>query len=66
MKNTCLFYSVFQVLKVLLNKKLELELPVLLFLVFTSVFTSADIIYQNFLELDSKLSKKDLCHELPF
>ena len=32
---------------------------------FTSVFTSADIVFYNFSELDSKLSKKDFCHKFP-
>ena len=43
MKNSCLFYSVFQVLKVLLKVQ-----PVLSFICFTSAFTSADIIFYNF------------------
>ena len=33
---------------------------------FTSAFTSEDIIFYNFLELDSKLSKKDFCHKFYF
>ena len=33
---------------------------------FTSAFTSADIIFYNFLELVSKLSKKDFRHEFSF
>ena len=32
----------------------------------TSIFTSADIIFYNFSELDSKLSKKYFCHKFPF
>ena len=32
----------------------------------TSIFTSADIIFYNFSELDSKLSKKEICHKFPF
>ena len=33
---------------------------------FTSAFTSADIIFYNFLELNSKLSKKDFRHKFSF
>ena len=33
---------------------------------FASAFTSADIIFYNFSELDSKLSKKDFFHKFSF
>ena len=36
-KNTCLLYSVFQILKVLLLKRHEIQLPVLLFIIASSV-----------------------------
>ena len=48
MKNACLFYIVFQVLKVVLLKSYKIQLPVLLILV---VFMPADIIFYKFLEL---------------
>ena len=33
---------------------------------FTSAFTSADIIFYNFSELDSKLYIQKFCHKFPF
>ena len=58
-----LFYIVFQVLKVYTFCKISYkkELPVLLFfvaLLSASAFTSADIIFCNFVELHSELSEE--------
>ena len=58
-----LFYIVFQVLKVYTFCKISYkkELPVLLFfvaLLCASAFTSADIIFCNFVELHSELSEE--------
>ena len=50
MKNTCPFYTVFQVLKVLLIKICKKQPPNILFLA-ELAFTSADIIFHKFLEL---------------
>ena len=59
MKNTCLFYIAFQVLKVGLIKICKAELSDLLFIVvFIVAFTSADITFHKFLELHSVLSVK--------
>ena len=52
------FYIVFQVLKVLLINICKIQSLDLLFLVFLLAFTSADIIFQKFLELHSTLSEK--------
>ena len=61
MKNTGLFYSVFQVLKV--PRLQDIVTKSFIFSCFTSVFTSADIIFYNFSELDAKYLKKDFCHK---
>ena len=53
MKNTCPFYIVFRVLKVLLIKVCKL-------------FIAADIIFHKVLELHSTLSEKDFHHEFSF
>ena len=58
MKNTCPFYIVFQVLKILLIKNSKVQPPGLLFLLFLLAFTLGDIIFHKFLELHSVLSKK--------
>ena len=62
MKTTCPFYIfVFQVLKVLLIKICKIQPLDLLFLVvFILAFTSADIVFHNFLELHSILSEKKI------
>ena len=53
------FYILLQVLKVLLIKIYKTQLPDLIFLMFyISFFTSADIIFHNFLELHLTLSEK--------
>ena len=68
-----LFYIVFQVLQVYTFCEISYkkELPVLLFFVFllsASAFTSADIIFCNFVELHSELSeeKKKKSHKFFF
>ena len=64
MKNTCPFYIIFQVLKVLL-KKICKKSHQIFYLLFLLTFTSADIIFHKFLGLHSTLSeKKDFRHEL--
>ena len=60
MKNTYQFYTVFQVLKVLLIKSYFLSCC------FTWAFTSADIIFQNFFKLYSTMSEKDFYHKFSF
>ena len=64
MKNTCPFYIIFKVLKVLLIKICKIEPPDLLFIVvfisFYISFISADIIFHKFLELHSTLSGKKI------
>ena len=61
MKNTCLFYIVFQVLKIHLTKICKIEPPDLLFLVvFISFYISRYIIFHKFLELHSILSVKKI------
>ena len=57
MKNTCPFYIICQVLKVLLIKICKIEPPDLLLLF---LLASADIIFYNFLELHSTLSQKKI------
>ena len=57
MKNTYLFYIVFQVLKVLLIKICKVQPPCLLFL-FVFILTSAGT--HKFLELHSKISEKKM------
>ena len=49
-------------------KKLQLDIATSSFIScrLTSIFTSADIIFYKFSELDSKLSKKKICHKFPF
>ena len=49
-------------------KKLQLDIATSSFIScrLTATFTSADIIFCNFSELDSKLSKKIFCHNFPF
>ena len=69
MKKTCLFYIVFQVLKVNLTYSCKIELPVLYVLVdfcFASAIKSPNIVFDNFLELNSKLFTKKFCYEFPF
>ena len=61
MKNICPFYIEFQVLKVILVKNGKIQPPqIFYFWLFLLVvaFTSADIIFQKFLELHSTLSEK--------
>ena len=60
MKNTCPFYIVFQVLKVLLIKICKKQpLNLLFFLLLLLAFTtSADIIFHKLLELHSTLFEK--------
>ena len=63
MKNTCPFYIVFQVLKVLLTKNFKIKPTDLLFLVvvfLASSFTSADIIFRKILELHLTFSEKKI------
>ena len=64
MKNTCPFHIVFLVLKIRLTKISKIE-PDLLFLLFLLAFTSADIIFYKFSELQSitTICKKDFCHK---
>ena len=64
MKNTCPFYNVFQVLKVLLIKICKIQPPDLYFLLFLLTFTSADIIFHKFLELHSTLSEKKFSSQI--
>ena len=71
MKNTCLFYIVFQVMKVLLIKitgflKKDTGTSSFISYCFTLTFTSADIIFHNFLELYSTLSEKLFVKNVPF
>ena len=49
-------------------KKLQLDIATSSFIScrLTSIFTSADIIFYNFSELDSKLSKKNFVTNFPF
>ena len=63
MKNTYLFYTVFQVLKVIKNCKIQP--PDLLFLYGLLAFTSAGIIFHKFLELLSKISDKIFAQTVP-
>ena len=55
MKNTFPFYTVWQILKIRFKNIYKTQPPVLLFLIFTLVFTSADISFYNFLELLSTM-----------
>ena len=64
MKNTYLFYTVFQVLKVIKNCKIQP--PDLLFLYGLLAFSSAGIIFHKFLELHSKISEKNFHHQFSF
>ena len=69
MKNSCPFYLIFQVLKVLLIKICKIEPPDLFFLLlFLLAFTSADIIFRKYLELHSTLlsEKKYLRQKFSF
>ena len=68
-KNTCRFYIVFQVLKVLLIKICKIQSLDLLFIVVFNLllsfylllaFTIADIIFHKFLKLHSELSEKNI------
>ena len=63
MKNTCPFYSVFQVLKVILVKTWKIQ-PLQIFYFWSFLLgvalTSGDIIFQKFLELHSALSEKQI------
>ena len=63
MKNTCLFYIIFQVLKVLLTKICKIEPPDLLF--FLS-FTSAVSFFTNFQNFIEHYLKKIFCHKFSF
>ena len=57
--HVCFTYIAFQVLKVLLTKSYKIVATSSLnSSCFTSAFRSTDIIFYNFSELDSKLSKK--------
>ena len=63
MKNTCPFYMLFQVLKLLLVKIFKMQPPDFLFLVVFISFntsSSADIIFHNVLELHSTLIEKKI------
>ena len=66
--NTCPFYIVFQVLKVLFIKICKIQPLDLLFLVVFVAFTSEGIIFHKVLELHSTLSekKKDFCLKFSF
>ena len=67
MQNICLFYTVSQILKVLLIKSYMIQ-PVLLFLVVLIwlLYTSADMTFYKFLELHLPLPKKIFCHKFYF
>ena len=55
----CIYCKLFQVLKLILMKNYEVQVPVFLFLVLHQLlFTSVDIIFYKFLELHSNLSAK--------
>ena len=56
-KNKCSFYTAFQVLDVLLRKICRIH-PLIFYFLFLLAFTSADIIFHNFLERHSTLSEK--------
>ena len=59
MKSTHLHCILFQVLKVLLVKNYNIQLPVFLFIDgFASAYTLANIIFDKFLEVLSTLSEK--------
>ena len=65
MKNTCLFYIIIQVLK----KKSYIQGITTGYFIsccFTAAFTSEDIIFYSFSELDSELSKNDFCQKFYF
>ena len=67
MKNTCLFYIAFQVLKVSLIKICKVELSDLLFLVvFISFYISRYHFSQIFRTSFSIISKKDFLHKFSF
>ena len=64
-KTTRPFYLVFQGLKVLFTKSSSATSSFISYCV-TLAFTSADIIFHNFLELQSILSEKYFRHEFSF
>ena len=67
MKNTCPFYIVFQVLKVLLIKLCKVLPPdLLLLLVFISFYISRYHFSQIFRTSFNIISKNDICHEFSF
>ena len=70
MKNTCFFYIVFQVWKVLLKELVRHTYQIFYFLLFYTVIlaftTSADIIFHKFLELHSTSEKKMFVTIFPF
>ena len=62
MKNSCAFYILFQVLKVLLMNICQVKPSDLLFLFILLAFTSAGIIFQKYLAL----SEKKIVTNFPF
>ena len=62
MKNTCLFYIISQVLKVILIKSYIIELPVLLFLVLHQQIDFVQVFRTSFFII----GKKKICHQFSF
>ena len=62
MKNTCLFYVISQVLKVILIKSYMIELPVLLFL----VVLHQQIDFLQVFRTSFFMLEKKLCHQFSF